>query len=143
MSEDKIKLKDSVRLFVSPADNGFACGVIEDEWMYTDEGYFCSVIARGMMKIACDNPQDVFEEGLEGFRLDLEYKKSIENTKSNGSDVLEDSKVINIVPFINKKKVELMCLEFWQWWLLSMVTINTVINSIVFFVGRKFKKEKK
>ena len=102
MSEDKIKLKDSVRLFVSPADNGFACGVIEDEWMYTDEGYFCSVIARGMMKIACDNPQDVFEEGLEGFRLDLEYKKSIENTKSNGSDVLEDSKVINIVPFINK-----------------------------------------
>ena len=70
MSEDKIKLKDSVRLFVSPADNGFACGVIEDEWMYTDEGYFCSVIARGMMKIACDNPQDVFEEGLEGFRLD-------------------------------------------------------------------------
>ena len=57
------------------------------------------------MKIACDNPQDVFEEGLEGFRLDLEYKKSIENTKSNGSDVLEDSKVINIVPFINKKKL--------------------------------------
>ena len=105
MSEDKIKLKDSVRLFVSPADNGFACGVIEDEWMYTDEGYFCSVIARGMMKIAWDNPQDVFEEGLEGFRLDLEYKKSIENTKSNGSDVLEDSKVINIVPFINKKKL--------------------------------------
>ena len=105
MSEDKIKLKDSVRLFVSPADNGFACGVIEDEWMYTDEGYFCSVIARGMMKIACDNPQDVFEEGLEGFRLDLEYKKSIENTKSNGSDVLEDNKVINIVPFINKKKL--------------------------------------
>ena len=36
-----------------------------------------------------------------------------------------------------------MCLEFWQWWLLSMVTINTVINSIVFFVGRKFNKEKK
>ena len=143
MSEDKIKLKDSVRLFVSPADNGFACGVIEDEWMYTDEGYFCSVIARGMMKIACDNPQDVFEEGLEGFRLDLEYKKSIENTKSNGTDVLEDNKVINIVPFINKKKIKLMYLEFWQWWLLSMVTINTVINSIVFFVGRKFKKEKK
>jgi len=28
--------------------------------------------------------------------------------------------------------------EFWRWWILSMVTINTVINSIVFIVGRKF-----
>ena len=40
-----------------------------------------------------------------GFRLDLEYKNSIENTKSNGSDVLENDKVISIVPFINKKKL--------------------------------------
>ena len=102
---EKIYFEKGIKLFVSPTDNGFACGVIKDDWMYSDEGYLCSVIARGMMKIACDNPQDVFEEGLEGFRLDLEYKKSIENTKSNGSDVLEDSKVINIVPFINKKKL--------------------------------------
>jgi len=28
--------------------------------------------------------------------------------------------------------------EFWKWWILSMVTINTVINSIVVIVGRKF-----
>jgi|TARA_R100000781_G_scaffold103834_1_gene67505 uncharacterized protein YpmS len=32
-----------------------------------------------------------------------------------------------------------MSVEFWQWWILVMVTINTVINSIVFVVGRKFK----
>ena len=36
-----------------------------------------------------------------------------------------------------------MSVEFWQWWILIMVTINTCINSIVFVVGRKFKKEKK
>jgi len=36
-----------------------------------------------------------------------------------------------------------MSVEFWQWWILSMVTINTIQNLIVFFVGRKFKKEKK
>ena len=36
-----------------------------------------------------------------------------------------------------------MTVEFWQWWILIMVTINTVINSIVFVVGRKFKKEEK
>ena len=32
-------------------------------------------------------------------------------------------------------------LDWWQWWLLIAITINTVINSIVFFRGRKvFKK---
>jgi hypothetical protein len=36
-----------------------------------------------------------------------------------------------------------MNIDFWHWWILSMVTINTVINSIVFIVGRKFKKAKK
>tara|TARA_R100001443_G_C3263655_1_gene156216 strand:+ start:51 stop:179 length:129 start_codon:yes stop_codon:yes gene_type:complete len=37
----------------------------------------------------------------------------------------------------------LMTVEFWQWWLLIMVTTNTVVNLIVFFVGRKFRKPKK
>ena len=36
-----------------------------------------------------------------------------------------------------------MTVEFWQWWILIMVTVNTCINTIVFFVGRKFKKAKK
>jgi hypothetical protein len=36
-----------------------------------------------------------------------------------------------------------MSVEFWQWWILIMVTINTSINTVVFFVGRKFKKNKK
>ena len=49
---EKINFQKGIKLFVSPTDNGFACGVIKDEWMYSDEGYLCSVIARGMMKIA-------------------------------------------------------------------------------------------
>jgi hypothetical protein len=31
-------------------------------------------------------------------------------------------------------------MEVWEAWLLLMVTINTIQNLIVFFVGRKFKK---
>ena len=31
-------------------------------------------------------------------------------------------------------------MEIWEAWLLFMVTINTIQNLIVFFVGRKFKK---
>jgi len=102
MSNDK---KDAVRIFVSPADNGFACGVIDDEFIHTDEGYFCSVIARGMMKIACERPNEVFDEGMEGFRIDVEYKNAQENGQSNGKDVIEDGKVVNIVPFLNKNKL--------------------------------------
>jgi hypothetical protein len=34
-------------------------------------------------------------------------------------------------------------MELWEAWLLIMVTINTVQNVIVFFVGRKFKRPKK
>ncbi len=34
-------------------------------------------------------------------------------------------------------------MDMWEFWLLLMVTINTVQNVIVFFVGRKFKKPKK
>jgi hypothetical protein len=26
---------------------------------------------------------------------------------------------------------------WWQWWLISAITINTCINTIVFFKGRK------
>jgi len=29
--------------------------------------------------------------------------------------------------------------EWWEWWLLAMLTINTGVNLVVFFVGRKFK----
>ena len=31
--------------------------------------------------------------------------------------------------------------NWWQWWLLGAITLNTVLNAIVFFRGRKvFKK---
>jgi len=33
-------------------------------------------------------------------------------------------------------------MELWELWLVLMVTVNTIQNLIVFFVGRKFKKEK-
>ena len=36
----------------------------------------------------------------------------------------------------------MMNIEIWQWWLLLAVTINTLINLIVFFKGRKIKDDK-
>ncbi len=34
-------------------------------------------------------------------------------------------------------------MDLWEAWLLLMVTVNTVQNVIVFFVGRKFKRNVK
>ena len=102
---EKLNFTKGIKLFVSPTDNGFACGVIEDEWMYSDEGYLCSVIARGLMKMAVDNPQDIFEQGLEGFEQDIKNKKSV---KDNGEDETlkpEGAKIIDIVPYFNKRKL--------------------------------------
>lgn len=99
---EKINFEKGIKLFVSPTDNGFACGVIKDEWMYSDEGYLCSVIARGMMKIACDNPQYAFDKGLEGLNDDIQNKKPPSN---NGELSDEGAEIIDIVPFLNKKKI--------------------------------------
>jgi hypothetical protein len=30
--------------------------------------------------------------------------------------------------------------EWLQYWLVAMVTINTTVNLVVFFIGRKFKR---
>ena len=100
----KLISRDGIKLLISPAENGFACIVIEDEWMYSDEGYLCSVIARGMMKMACDNPQDTFEMGLDGFGEDIKNKKF---TKNNGEDETvkpKGAKIIDIVPYFKRKK---------------------------------------
>ena len=30
--------------------------------------------------------------------------------------------------------------EWWEWWMMAMLTVNTTVNLIVFFKGRKFRK---
>lgn len=30
--------------------------------------------------------------------------------------------------------------EWWEWWMMAMLTVNTSVNLIVFFKGRKFRK---
>ena len=99
---EKINFEKGIKLFVSPTNNRFDCGVIKDEFMYSDEGYLCSVIARGMMRIACDNPQYAFDQGIEGFSDDEKNKKTLSN---NGELPEEGANIIDIVPFLSKKKL--------------------------------------
>jgi len=32
-------------------------------------------------------------------------------------------------------------ITWWQWWIIIMITINTVVNLTVFVKGRKLKKD--
>lgn len=32
--------------------------------------------------------------------------------------------------------------EWWEWWLLFAITLNTLLNLIVFFKGRKYISKK-
>jgi len=33
-------------------------------------------------------------------------------------------------------------MELWEMWLLLMISINTTVNILVFFLGRKFRAKK-
>lgn len=37
--------------------------------------------------------------------------------------------------------MECLGISWWQWWILVAVTVNTTINGIVFYRGRKIKKD--
>ena len=55
-----------------------------------------------MMKVAVDNPQDIFEQGLEGFQEDLQNKKP---PSDNGELREEGAEIIDIVPYFKGKKL--------------------------------------
>ena len=37
--------------------------------------------------------------------------------------------------------MECLGITWWQWWILVAVTVNTTINAIVFYRGRKIKRD--
>ena len=70
--KDKLMLLNSIKVLVSPWDNGFQCGIIMDSKskMTTEEYELCSTIARGMIKMATTDPHSTFLWGLRGFADD-------------------------------------------------------------------------
>ncbi len=39
--------------------------------------------------------------------------------------------------------MECLGISWWQWWILVAVTVNTTINAIVFYRGRKIKRDER
>ena len=106
MKDNKVDFTKGVKVIVSPAYNGYACGIINEEEALkkgNDSLYLCHIIAKGMIKFAIENPQDVFDFGMKQIS-DAKYKSS-----SNGEikRFEEYDNVIDIIDLLSKKNGKL------------------------------------
>ena len=103
--DDKPILINSIKVLVSPWENGFTCGIIMDSnsKMTTEQYELCSTIARGMIKMATTDPHSTFLWGLRGFADDK--KKQKDNlTISAVSEFDDDSNVVDFLEFLKQKR---------------------------------------
>ena len=103
--DDKPILINSIKVLVSPWENGFTCGIIMDSKskMTTEEYELCSTIARGIIKMATTDPHSTFLWGLRGFADDK--KKQKDNlTISAVSEFEDDSNVVDFLEFLKHKR---------------------------------------
>ena len=64
--EDGVDKLNFITIAVHPAKGGFACMVLEkDNPPITKEYHIALTIAHGMVKLALDNPDLIFEAGVE------------------------------------------------------------------------------
>ena len=103
--DDKPILINSIKVLVSPWENGFTCGIIMDSnsKMTTEQYELCSTIARGMIKMATTDPHSTFLWGLRGFADDK--KKQKDNlTISAVSEFDDESNVVDFLEFLKQKR---------------------------------------
>ena len=76
-SQTEIDVKKTIKILVSPNDNGFSCAIdIENSKNLNPEEYeLVSKIARGLVFQATTDPHSTFLMGLKGFKNDKEKKK--------------------------------------------------------------------
>ena len=103
--KDKLMLLNSIKVLVSPWENGFQCGIIMDSKskMTTEEYELCSTIARGMIKMATTDPHSTFLWGLRGF-ADDKKKETRDLTISAVSEFDDESNVIDFLEFLKQKR---------------------------------------
>jgi len=106
MKDNRVDFTKGVKLIVSPTHNGYACGIINEEEALKkgdDSLYLCHIIAQGMIKFAIENPQDVFDFGMQQIS-EAKYKSS------NNGEIKrfeEYDNVIDIIDLLSKKNGKL------------------------------------
>ena len=103
--KDKTMLINSIKVLVSPWEKGFTCGIIMDSKskMTTEEYELCSIIARGMIKMATTDPHSTFLWGLRGFADDKKQNKDGLSINSIAEFDDEDN-VIDFIEYLKKKR---------------------------------------
>lgn len=92
MPSKKYTFTPSVNISIDPTDTGFSCVITEDkeESVQDEQYYMCCTIARGMVRLAVENPELVFSEGVK--YMEEESREKEHNKKHSG-------KVIDIQEF--------------------------------------------
>jgi len=78
--EKKVDFNKAIMIYISPTDTGFACGV-SNEPIDSEQMGILMTLARGMMRLALQNPDFVFDEGIKDI-----YDKYKEPRKSDEVD---------------------------------------------------------
>ena len=88
------ELKNMITITVYPAEEGFGCAVIEPkEIPLTSEYSIALTIAHGMVKMALENPNIIFDAGVESL------------TKLGDDETNKGT--VSIIDMINKKEHKL------------------------------------
>jgi len=85
-----IDLFSSVSVIITPHENGFTLGIIDSK--PDDERDVCSYVAKGMVQVAIDEPDYLYQKGFEAF------KKKAEETNGKNED-----NVIDLITHRDKK----------------------------------------
>jgi len=86
--ENGLDTKNVITISVYPSDEGFGCSVIEPRYAPLTQAFSIALtIAHGMVKMALERPDIIFDEGVD----------ALANPKENDN-------IINMNDMINKKK---------------------------------------
>ena len=103
--EDKFNLLSSIKVLITPWEEGFSCGIVLDSRSKMSQEQFelTSTIARGMIKQATTDPHSTFLSGIRGFADDRKYQKT-----NGGIDAVarfsEDNNIIDFLKYLQRKR---------------------------------------
>ena len=107
--ENKLNVTNSVQVLVAPWERGFTCGVIinSSSKMTSEQYELCSTVARGMIKLATEEPHKVFTLGIKGFAEDRKNKsipKDIACIAESTHDAEEAGEVIDFIEALKERR---------------------------------------
>ena len=70
-----------VKLYIAQTEKGFSCGIIDEHLYHTNDYYVSLTLARGMLRLALQNPDMVFDEGILAMGEDMESDDNLDFEK--------------------------------------------------------------